>query len=427
MTAQQRPFGVWTATALVIGGMIGSGIFVLPAQLAPYGATGAVAWLIAVAGALVIAWVITKLSQARPDAPGMVAICGDILGPMVGVIMGWSYWVSIWTANAIISITAIRYFSVFVPALATPFMTATAAVVLVWLLTLLNCVGLRAAGFFQVLTTVLKLLPLVAVVVILGQLGLAGGGSFAMTPHAPFTAGALTPALTLAFFAVIGFEAASVAAARVRNPSRNVMLATLGGLTLTGLLYVLVCTGIVFAMPEAVIANAVAPMSLFVTTFWGAGAGMAVAAFAVVAAVGCVNGWILLQGEVPLGMVRAGLLPRWVGRTNRHDVPVPLLVVSSMLTSILVMSNASRTASALLDFMLQLTTAAALWFYVGICVAALKLGTSRGAALVGLGFSGWALWGSGWQPVLLSLILILTAVPLYWLRSGRRPFAEQSA
>ncbi len=422
-----RPFGFWTATALVIGGMVGSGIFVLPAQLAPYGWTSIVAWFVAVGGSLVVAWVITRLAEAMPEAPGMIEICGKLLGPLVGVIMGWCYWVSIWTVNAIIAITAIRYLSVFVPALAaTPFRLAISAIATVWLLTLLNLAGARAAGRFQVVTTVLKLLPLLAVVVILAGLAIAGGGQFSANAHLPFSTSALTPGLTLAFYALIGFEAASVAAERVRNPSRNVMLATLVGLSLTGALYIVVCCGIIFAMPQEVIANATAPMAMFVEIFWGPFAGMAVAGFAVIAAIGCMNGWILLQGEVPLGMARSGLLPRWIGRTNRHDVPVAMLVLSSVLTTILVLSNASGTASALLDFMLQLTTAVALWFYGGICVAALKIGLARVPAAVGLGFALWAMWGSGLQAVALSLILILTAVPLYFLRPATA-LAEQPA
>ncbi|WP_430985732.1 amino acid permease, partial [Escherichia coli] len=96
---------------------------------------------------------------------------------------------------------------------------------------------------------------------------------------------------------------------------RNVVRATLFGLGLTGLLYIAVCSGIIFALPTAEVANAQAPFALFVERFWGHRAGLATAAFAAIAAIGALNGWTLLQGEVPLGMARAGLLPRWVGRT----------------------------------------------------------------------------------------------------------------
>lgn len=415
--AVERPFGFWMATALVIGGMIGSGIFVLPAQLARFGATGAAAWVVAIGGTLMLAWVLTRLAVARPDASGPVAICGEALGPVMGLLLGWSYWVGVWSANAIIALTAVRYLGLFVPALtATPLATALGAVAAIWLLTALNLGGARGAGRFQVVTTVLKLLPLVAVVAILAALAASGGGQFRATPHASFAAAGLTPALTLAFFAMVGFEGATVVTQRVRDPARNVARATLAGLVLTGALYVIVCTGIVYALPDAVVADAAAPVALFVATFCGHAAGLMVAAFAAIAAIGCLNGWVLIQGEVPLGMARAGLLPRWFGRTSARDVPVRVLILSSLLASLLVMSNATRSAGGLLDFMLRLTAASTLWLYFGACAAALVLRVAPVAAVLGLGFALWALAGAGIEAGGWSLALMLTALPLYWLR-----------
>ncbi len=423
----ERPFGFWMAAALVVGGMIGSGIFVLPGQLAPFGWTGMVAWLFCAGGAMLIAVVLARLAAAMPQASGVVAVCAGILGPLPGLLIGWAYWVGVWSANAIISLTAVRYLGTFFPVLNNdPLVTALAAVALIWLLTALNLRGAKTAGRFQVVTTALKLLPLVAVVLILIGFVATGGAQFRSVPHAAFAWGQLTPAIGLAFFALVGFEGASIAAERVRNPARNVLRATLAGLALTALLYVIVCSGIVFAMPEAVINASPAPVALFVSTFWGPAAGLAIAAFAVIAAVGCLNGWVLMQGEVPLGMSRAGVLPRWVGATNKRDVPVGALVASSLLSSTLVLSSASRSTGVLLDFMLQLTTAATLWIYMGACLAALKAGIARPAAVLGLAFAAWALWGTGAEAAGLSVALMLTAIPLYLLRP-KTALAEQPA
>ena len=420
MESAPRPFGFWTATALVMGGMIGSGIFVLPAQLAPYGWTSIVAWIVGVGGALLIAWVLARLTAAMPAATGVVAMCGAGLGPLPGVLVGWSYWVSVWSANAVIALTAIRYLAQFVPVLgATSLAQALSATVLLWLLTLLNLGGARLAGAFQVTTTLLKLLPLAAIVLILAGVVLSGGGAFHAEAHPPFAWSQLTPALTLAFFAIVGFEAASVAAERVRDPARNVVRATLFGLGLTGLLYIVVCSGIIFALPTAEVANAQAPFAVFVERFWGHQAGLATAAFAAIAAIGALNGWTLLQGEVPLGMARAGLLPRWVGRTSARDVPIPMLLLATTLASVLVLSNATRSLGGLLDFMLRLTAAASIWLYVGACLTALAKRIAPVAAVAGLGFAGWALWGAGLEAAGASVVLMLTALPLYWLRFGR--------
>jgi APA family basic amino acid/polyamine antiporter len=425
-TLATRPFGFWTATALVVGGMIGSGIFVLPGQLAPFGWTGVAAWICVIAGAVVVAWVLARLAAAMPEATGAVAMSAAALGPLPGMMIGASYWVGVWCANAIIALTAIRYLAEFVPALnATPLAAPVAATVLIWLLTLLNLGGARGAGRFQVVTTALKLLPLIAVVLILLGLAATGGTAFHGHAHVPFQGGQLTSAATLAFFALVGFESAGVVCERVRDPARNVLRSTLGGLVATGVLYIVVCSGIVFALPTDAAAASAAPVALFVSTYWGHGASLAVSAFAAIAAIGCLNGWVLVQGEVPLGMARAGVLPHWLDRTNDRDVPVNILIVSSLLASILVLSNATRSTAGLLTFMLQLTTAATLWLYIGVCAAALVRRIAPVAAVIGLLFSLWVLWGAGLEAIGWSLALMLLALPLYWLR-GSAP-VEQPA
>jgi basic amino acid/polyamine antiporter, APA family len=397
--------------------MIGAGVFVMPAQLAPYGWTGVVGWAVAIPGAMLLAYVLSQLAAARPAATGAVATVGEALGPLPGVLVGWSYWVGICSANAIIALTAVRYGATFVPALtATPLATALGATTLIWALTALNLGGAKGAGRFQVATTVLKLLPLFAVVLILIGLAFTDSARFVAHPHAPFDASKLTTVLTLCFFPLVGFEAASLAAERVRDPARNVLRATLYGTALTGLLYVAIGNGVVFALPEALVAGSDAPIALFVEQFWGRGAGLAIAAFASIAAIGCLNGWTLMQGEVPLGMARSGLMPAFLGRTSDRDVPTVAILASSAFASALVLSGAIPGLTGVLTFMLQLTTAATVWLYVGACAAALVLGIVRPFAVVGLVFAAWVLWGSGTEALLLSVALMLTAIPLYWLR-----------
>jgi basic amino acid/polyamine antiporter, APA family len=412
-----RPFGLWTAASLVVGGMIGAGIFIQPAQLAPYGWTGLVAWGFAIPGAMLLAYVLSRLAVARPDATGAVAIVGEALGPIPGLLVGWSYWVGVFSANAIIALTAVRYGAAFVPALtATPLATALAATTLIWALTALNLGGARGAGRFQVVTTVLKLLPLIAVVLILTGLAFVDSSRFVANPQAPFRSADLTTALTLTFFPLVGFEAASLAAERVRDPARNVARATLYGTALTGFFYVIITNGVIFVLPPETVAAADAPIAMFVGRFWGHGASLAIAAFAAIAAIGCLNGWVLLQGEVPLGMARARLVPAFLARTSDRDVPTTAVLLGSLCASVLILSGATPGLTGVLTFMLQLTTAATVWLYVGACAAAIALGVARPAAIVGLAFAGWVLWGAGTEALLLSIGLMLTAVPLYWLR-----------
>lgn len=417
MTTDQRPFGFWTATALVVGGMIGSGIFMMPAALAPFGWTGTIAWVVSIAGALSIAYCLGRLAQAMPQATGAVAIAGAVLGELPGVLIGWSYWVSVWCANGAIAIAGASYLAALFPALnATPFTGALTSVALLWLLTLLNLAGARRAGQFQVLTTLLKLAPLAAVLLIALLLGVNGDARLPELPApGPLLAG-LATAVTLTLFPLVGFEAAGVAAERVRDPARNIMRASMAGTLVTGLLYILVCSAIVLLLPTRAVAESPAPFALFVGLFWGSAASGTIALFAAIAAIGALNGWVLIQGEVPLGMARAGLLPGWFAKVSKRDVPVRVLLLSSGLASVLVLTTSSPTLGGVFQVLALLTTCATLWLYVAICLAALVRRIAVPAAAAGLAFALFAFWGAGWQASGLSVVLMLTAVPLYFLR-----------
>ncbi len=425
MATEQRPFGVWTASALVVGSMVGAGIFVLPGQLAPFGWTGAAAWIVVGLGAMAIARVIAGLTAAMPDEPGIIAICGEAMGPLAGVVIGWSYWTSVWCGNAAVATAAARYLSSFYPPLGeTPLRTAMVGVAILVGLTLLNLRGARAAGRFQVVTTMLKLLPLVAVVIILAGLVSAGGGQFSATSHAAFTSSDLTTTVTLAFFAVMGFETASMVTERVRDPARNVVRATLIGLAMTGLLYLVVCTGIVLAMPADELKAAPAPVAYFVEHFWGRSAGLAVAGFTVISGIGYLNGSVFVAGELPLTMVRGGELPGWMARTNRRDVAVAPLVLATSLSCALMIGSATATGADLLNFLLLLTTASMIWFYLAVCASALCLRRHRALAVIGILFLLWVLYGTGLKAGGLGVCLMLLSLPLYYFtRSGVRTAA----
>lgn len=412
----RRPFGFWMATALVVGGMIGSGIFLMPVGLAPFGWTAVAAWGISIGGAVALAFTMAQLAKAMPHATGAVAVTGAALGELAGVLVGWSYWVGVWSANAGISIAAASYLGSFVPWIrSTPLNGALTAVALIWLLTLLNLGGAKAAGRFQVVTTMLKLVPLLAVIVL--ATGALASGS-ASLPTGGVAVASLASAITLTLYPLVGFEAAGVAAERVRDPARNVMRASMAGTAGTGLLYILVSIAFL-TLPATTLAASDAPFELLVSTFWSAGPALAVAAFAAIAAIGALNGWVLIQGEVPLGMARAGLLPGWFGRVSARDVPVRVLVVSSTLASLLVLSNASSSLGNIFVFVATLATCSTLWLYAAIAVSAIKHRIAVPPAIVGLAFSIVAFVGAGERAFALSFALMATALPLYLLRPKR--------
>ncbi len=424
MSDAPRPFGFWTATAMVVGTMIGAGIFVLPSQMAPLGWTGAAAWIIAALGVMAIAVVIADLTRQRPDEPSIIATCGDILGLLPARVLAWTYWTAVWCSSAVLAITATNYLTRLFPILGPdPLRIALVSTGIIAALTALNLRGARSAGRFQIVTTVLKLLPLAVVIMIVAILVVTDPGVYTQTSAASFSPALLTPALTLVFFAMLGFETASMVAERVHNPVRNVVRATLAGLAITLTIYLIVSMGIVFALPPDDLRSTGAPIAYFVEQYWGNWAGDAVALFAAVSAIGCLNAIILLQGEIPLAMVRGGQLPNWVAPTNSNDVAVGPLVVASALASLLILGSATQFGADLLDFMLRLTTVSSIWFYLGVCIAALRIARARIMAWVGIVFCLWALYGSGLEAGGLGVALMLLALPLHHFVMGGRTAA----
>lgn len=414
-TGPGRKLGPVAATALVMGNMIGSGVFLLPASLAPYGWNAIGGWVLTVAGALVLAFILSRLTRALPNAGGLSGFVDAAFGPIAAFLIGWIYLVSIWTAVVTIAVAAISYMSSLVPFLSgSSYRPAIGAALLVWALTALNLRGARAAGQFQIVTVALKVVPLIVVIVLAG-LALANG-SAEVAPFDPATISlaSVNAAAALTLWALVGFESASVATGQVENPEVNVPRATMWGTALTGLLYVLVCSAVALMLPADVAASSPAPFSTFVERYWSAGPAALVAVFAVISCIGALNGWVLIQGEMPRAMAERGVLPQWLAHTDAAGTPRRALLVSAMIATVFVVMNGASSMQALFDYMLLLSTSASLWIYLACALAAFHLGIIRPVALVGAAYALWTLWGAGIEASGLSFVLMATGIPMIW-------------
>lgn len=410
--APERRLGFPACFALVVGSMIGSGVFMLPASLAKFGWNAVAGWGVSIAGALAIAFTLAALARRFPDAGGPAGYVAAAFGPVAGFLVGWAFWVSMWVSCSALAAAGASYFSVFMPSFAGS--PTLASLTFIWGVTLVNLVGAQAAGRFQILTTALKLLPLLVVAVIMVMiLGREGTAALAPFPADGLSLGAISTAGAITLFALLGFETVCGAADRVVRPEVNIPRAIIFGTLFVGAIYLLVCSGIVLMMPAAELATSNAPFKDFVEQNWARGPGLLVAGFAVVSVLGAMNGFTLLQGELPLAMARRGMLPGWFGHTNGRDIPVRGLLLGSALSTTLVVSSGSGTLGGLFTAMALLTTSSALWFYLACAAAAFKFRMVRPVAVLAGLFSIWTLVGAGFQAAALSLVLMLAGLPLY--------------
>jgi basic amino acid/polyamine antiporter, APA family len=418
--------GFWMCLALVVGNVLGSGVYLLPASLAPYGSNVIPAWLLTAAGAIVLGVVFAVLSRELRGNGGPYAATRAAFGPLAGFVVAWGYWVSIWVGNVTIATGAVSYTSALVPWIArTPGAPPLVTVAVVWLFTLVNCFGVRAAGWVQSVTTVLKCLPLV-VIPLVAALRLRPEWLSAATAGPPVSLDATAAAATLALWAVVGFESAAVPADKIEDPERNVPRATVAGTLVSALLCALACSAVMIVVPAERLAASNAPFADAARVLIGEGAAVAVAVLAAVSAYGALNGWILLQGELPQQMARDGVFPRAFGQASRRGAPVLALVSTSVLVTALVLMNFGRSMVDVFTFMALLSTTANLVAYLACSFALLEL-LRRGAVTgrhklplyglgaLGAGYSLWAIAGAGRSAVFWGAALILAALPVYAL------------
>lgn len=432
-----RQLGFWMCVALVMGNMIGSGIFLLPASLAPYGLNSVVAWLLTAAGAVTLAFVFSGLGRAFPAASGPYEYTRMAFGDLAAFVVAWGYWISIWVGNAAIATGAVAYLSHLVPWIGSqPGASAAVTVAFVWLLTAVNIYGVRAAGRVQVVTTVLKLLPLLAIAGLGVYLASSGDSRLAWSsPGAPaMSLDAVTAAATLTLWALLGFESASVTAERVIDPERNIPRATMIGTVLTAAIYILACSAVLMVIPAAQLAVSTAPFADVAKLFWGESAGMWLALFAAISGLGALNGWILLQGQVPLQLARDGLFPKLFARVSPRQTPVAALCISSAIMTVLVLLNYGKSVVEIFTFMILLSTTASLVMYLLCALAVLvllrngKLAAARGraaslaiAGLIGTAYALWTLVGAGQEAVLWGFVLLVAGVPVFYAMRRRQP------
>ena len=424
MSQPRRKFGFWLATALVVGNIIGSAIFMLPAGLAAFGWNAVSAWVITFVGALCLAWVFAELSRFLPRAGGSYGFMRLGVGEGAAFLGAWGYLVSVWAANAGITIAGISYLTRLVPGLATTSLASpVAALGAIWLLTWVNLRGLRTTGGVQLVTSIVKLLPFVAVIgLAVWRLAVSGGALLPPIHTGSFTFAGATGAVGLTLFAMLGLESAAMPADAVENPEVIVPRATMVGTGLSAVVSIVATCAVALMLPKDVVVASKAPVSDFIAVSWGDIAGGFVAFCAVVSCFGCLNGWLFIGGELPVAMAESGTLPPWFRTLNAAGAPAHGILLGAVITSLLTLMAYTRVGVAAYNFAILLATATNLVLYLFCTLAVARFmrdgRVPRTAGLMActalaLVFVLWAFYGSGWESLAWGGVLIAAGWPVY--------------
>jgi basic amino acid/polyamine antiporter, APA family len=414
-----RSLGLAATTSVVVGNMVGSGVFLLPASLAAYGVYSLWGWVVSTAGALLLARVFSRLSRRAPLAGGPYAYPREVFGDFAGFLLVWMYWTSIAATVAAIAVAFVSYLATFVPSLGTHKLAgAGAAIAATWLLTGVNVLGIRAAGRLQLITVILKISPLLV---------FALWGVFYFDPHMLVAgetirsgAAALDSSAALTMWAFLGLECATVPADHVKDPERTIPRATLYGTVIAAVFYILCTTAVMGIIPAGSLMHSNAPFADAAKRLWGGWAGNLIAAAAVISCFGALNGWILMSGQFPQAAARDNLFPKLFAKELDRGTPAPGLASSSVIATLLILMNYSRGLVGTFNIIILIATFFTLVPYMLCSLAELLLGRSDAArgrnivlASLAFVFALWASAGAGTDTLYWGTLLMLAGLPLY--------------
>jgi len=419
------------ATALIMGSIVGTGIFTLPGSLAQYGPIAIVAFGIVSIGALALAMMFGSLSKRTPADGGPYAYAREAFGDFAGFTNAWSYWITAWAGNAAIVVSWVIYVQALFGWDSTNIaLSVGIALVGLWVPAFINMVGVGSMGWFQLVTTIIKFVPLIFISTIglfyikpdnFGDFNISGENAFA----------AISAAGALALFSYLGVETAAVAAGKVKDPERNVPKATIYGTLACTAVYLLSTIAIFGIVGPAALQESKNPGAPFIDAFdamfGGSWAGKAVALAAVISGLGALNGWTMICAEMPYAAAREGLFPAIFARVTKRNVPwfgiIGSTVLASLFTWISYQGEGGLSVFNTLVFLSGVTAAIPYFFSAlaqlywlfteGRRIKVARFARDAGVAMVSLVFCAWFVFGSGSDATFWAFLMLLFGWVVY--------------
>jgi APA family basic amino acid/polyamine antiporter len=429
--AKGKSLGIAACTAIVVGNMVGSGFYLSPAAVAPYGNLAILAWAVMGVGAACLGLTFAKLARLAPATGGPYAYTRMAYGDFAGFLIAWGYWISIWASLPVIAIAFAGAVMDLFPGLHNRTMAAVLTLGAIWAVVFVNLRGVKSAGAFSEVTTYTKLVPFAAIIVVgLFFIDKSHFSEFNPSGKSLFGAGAALAPLTM--FAYLGLESATVPAGDVVNPKRTIPLSTILGISIAALLYVLGTIAVMGLVPREQLVVSVSPFSDAARVLWGQWGATAISIAVMLSAIGALNGWTLLMGQVPMAAARDGLFPPIFGQLSARGVPALGIAISAIFATLLVLTQTAGSPgfSAFYNLVVGLSTMAAVIPYA-FCALAPGLVAAYAAGggpvprltlveVIAFAFAVFTLYGCGAEPVLYGSIMLVLGIPVFvWQRRRR--------
>ena len=423
---QHRVIGFWRGWSIAVGCAVGSGIFMMPTLLAPYGMLGFGGWIIAGSGSVLVALTMARLVIRIPKTGGPYVYVNEGLGKFLGFIIAWTYWVACVAAISGISIAFVGYLGFFIPIISnSPIHSLLTTLVLVWVIVALNIRSLENSSKFQLISTLLKILPLLFIV-FLGLTNFNASNLPELNPSNLHPISLLATVTTLVMWSFVGIETATVPADNVINPQKTIPKVLIASVLTILALYLMVSISVAAIVPANELINSSAPFALAATKILGITGGTIISIGALISTLGSLNANTITAGNLSLAAARDGLLPKKFITLTEAGTPIYTYILTGGFVSILLILNYTKGIVNAFVFMAMLSTLSTLIAYAFCAIAEFKFAQNdknnqqRNTAILlscaTFLYAFFAIWGAGIEMIIYSLFLILIGTPIYALK-----------
>jgi putrescine:ornithine antiporter len=419
MAEQQKKMNVVQLTFIVTVNMMGSGIIMLPTNMAQVGAISLLSWLVTAVGSMAIAYGFAQAGIFNQRAGGMAAYAEDSYGKDGYFQVFFLYFISLAIANVAVAISALGYLAAFFPGLtATPIATCLGVIALLWLTTFANFGGPSITGKIGAITVWGVILP-VGFISLFGWFWFSGETfSAAWNPHGHSLLHGMGSSIALTLWAFLGMESASQNASAVENPKRDVPLACLFGTLGAAAIYILSTTAIQGIVPNADLANSTGPFGLAFAQMFNPMVGQIVMGLAVMACMGSLLGWQFTLSSTAKDAADSNMFPGIFGKANKMGAPIAGMLIMGVVQTLLALMTISPNLSEQFGALVNLAVVTNVVPYI-IALSAITVVMRNGGltsgptytrnlviVTVGILYSIYALWASGMEAVMGGMLVM---------------------
>jgi APA family basic amino acid/polyamine antiporter len=409
-----------SVVALVIGSQIGSGIFLLPTSLAPFGPISLLGWLLSGMGALLLALVFSQLSMHTSKGGGPHVYIERAFGRRAAFFTAWTYWLISWASSIAVIVAAIGYLSPLI-GISGPLLTLALELILITAITGINIKSASLAGSCEVFLSFLKCAPLI-LIPIAGFFFLKSE-YFEPIPGVPFTSSLNTTTL-LTFWGFIGVETATTAAGIVENPTKTIPKAVLLGTVVVAAIYFFNSFAVMGVVAPEVLATSQAPYVEAAKVVFGGGWNKLIAVVAFLSCIGTLNAWVLTSGQIAAEASKEGLFPSFFSKTNTAGTPYVSLAIALVCTQLLLFLTLTPNILQQLNSIIDLSVSIFLFIYLACSSAFLKLLIKQqivplrpklyyAITLLSCTFCLWVLAFTSFKNLAICSLFVLSGIPIY--------------